>query len=615
MTSGSCHKYQYVVSDNVGNSHTATSANVVKVQASCGSQLISNGGFENGATIAPWTSSPGSGVVTNTGAVAARTGTWKALLGGQGTDATETLTQQVTIPANCTATLSYWLRITTSETSHPWDFFRAEVTHGGGTTILQTLSDSDASGGYVQRTADLSAYAGQTVTLRFLSDEDGSIVTSFWLDDVSLATAAVPEQTYFDAVDGTSGLLSYYRLGEATPSADTMTGSTGATLQSRTGEIGASWTKHPVSSADAVLTNAGRVRKAGTNTMGSLYYTSATPASANYLVEADVRAATTLANDMAGVVGRLDTSNVNGTYYYARYEQTTQVWVLFRVVNGGWAWLGQSGTQVLAPGTTYRLGLKMSGSTISVLVNGVVQFAVADGSPINAAGRGGIALGFHGANTTTVTDSAGIHLDNFQITPQLADSKGTNHGDYLGGPTLGVTGAIDDDANTAASFDGSDDFGSVTRQISGNFSIELWFKSTQGIGAGTQWWSGAGLVDGEVAGATNDFGVSLRADGKVLAGVGTPDVTIASTVGGYNDGNWHHVVFTRTQASGALALYVDGEPAGTATGSTGTLSSPANLNFGRIQAGNNHLVGSLDEVALYNTALSAATVSAHYAAR
>ena len=35
---------------------------------------------------------------------------------------------------------------------------------------------------------DLSAYAGQTITLRFQSDEDTGLQTSFWLDDVALTT-------------------------------------------------------------------------------------------------------------------------------------------------------------------------------------------------------------------------------------------------------------------------------------------------------------------------------------------------------------------------------------------------------------------------------------------
>ena len=115
VSTTACYKYQYAVSDNVGNTHTATSASVVKVNIPCGAQLLGNPGFESGAVT--WTAS--AGVITNGGSVAARTGTWKALLGGNGTDTTENLSQDVYLPANCTATLTYYLRVTTSESSGP----------------------------------------------------------------------------------------------------------------------------------------------------------------------------------------------------------------------------------------------------------------------------------------------------------------------------------------------------------------------------------------------------------------------------------------------------------------------------------------------------------------
>ena len=99
---------------------------------------------------------------------------------------------------------------------------------------------------------------------------------------------------------------------------------------------------------------------------------------------------------MAGVVGRLDTANTNGTYYYLRYEQTNLVWVLYKVVSGTWTWLGQSGTQTLSTGTTYRVALDMTGTSIRALVDGTQVVSVTDSS-ITAAGRGGIALGFHGS--------------------------------------------------------------------------------------------------------------------------------------------------------------------------------------------------------------------------
>ena len=122
-----------------------------------------------------------------------------------------------------------------------------------------------------------------------------------------------------------------------------------------------------------------------------------------------------------------------------------------------------------------------------------------------------------------------------------------------------------------------------------------------------------GLIDADASGSANDFGISL-CSGKIIAGVGNPDVNIVTSAT-YNNGAWHHVVFTRTQSSGAMALYVDGASAGTATGSVNLLNSQATLNFGRSADGVNYFPGSLDEIAVYTTALSPAIVAAHYNAR
>ena len=418
--------------------------------------------------------------------------------------------------------------------------------------------------------------------------------------------------SYLATINGEASLLGYWRLGEATTSSDTFTGTAGATLQSRPGEIGATWTKQAISSMDAVITSAGRIRRNGATgpTAGAVYYSSAVPGSADYTVEADVYVASLLTNDLIGIAGRLDRAIANGTFYAAVYDRSSQMWTLVSVVNGTSVVLGQSTAQPLTAGATYRLALDMTGSTIRVLVNGVQQVSVVNAA-ITTAGRGGVVTGF-GAASTTVTDTTGMHLDNFTVTPPLADTMGTNNGDYLNGPTLGVPGAIVGDSNTAALFDGANDYGTVLRQISDNFSIEFWFKSTQLFGTTcTSWWQGAGLVDAEVNGSSNDFGVSLCA-GKVVAGVGpSPDVSIVSP-GGYGDGLWHHVVFARTRTSGALQLYVDGVSVGSATGSTVSLTSPTNINFGRIQTGTFYFAGSLDEVAVYSTALSQAAVTAHF---
>lgn len=191
-----------------------------------------------------------------------------------------------------------------------------------------------------------------------------------------------------------------------------------------------------------------------------------------------------------------------------------------------------------------------------------------------------------------------------------------NNGTYVNTPTVGVAGAIAGDANTAVEFDGTADYASAARQISADLSIELWVKSTQNFSNDqgqphcTYWWQGAALIDADKIGPGRDFGLSM-CSGKIIAGVGSPDVNIVTSAT-FNDGAWHHVVFTRTQTTGAMTLYVDGVSVGTATGSTQLLDSTATLNIARSTGATNYFAGSMDEIALYNTVLTPATVSAHY---
>jgi subtilisin family serine protease len=148
--------------------------------------LLVNPGFESGAT--GWSAT--SGVVTNDSGAPARTGSWKAWFNGYGTTHTDTLSQNVTVPAASSATLSFHLYVSSQETtsSTAYDTFRVQVTSGGTTTTLATYSNLNKGSSYVQRTLNMSAYTGKTVTLRFVGTEDSSLATSFVVDDTSLTT-------------------------------------------------------------------------------------------------------------------------------------------------------------------------------------------------------------------------------------------------------------------------------------------------------------------------------------------------------------------------------------------------------------------------------------------
>jgi hypothetical protein len=143
----------------------------------------------------------------------------------------------------------------------------------------------------------------------------------------------------------------------------------------------------------------------------------------------------------------------------------------------------------------------------------------------------------------------------------------------------------------------------LTRPVQDDFTIFCLYRSSQGIGTAANFFSGAGLVNGEVAGVTDDFGTSLNASGQILAGTGEPDTTAASATG-YNDGQPHEFTFVRTESTGAIALYVDGTLSATATGGTETLTAPGQLILGAQQTLINYLSGDIAEVKIYDSALA-----------
>ncbi len=88
------------------------------------------------------------------------------------------------------ATLSFWLRTDTAETgSTVYDTMRAQVVDGSTVTTLATYSNVGTNATYTQKSFNLTAYKGRTVTIRFTMTEDSSLQTSFVVDDTALATS------------------------------------------------------------------------------------------------------------------------------------------------------------------------------------------------------------------------------------------------------------------------------------------------------------------------------------------------------------------------------------------------------------------------------------------
>ncbi|GIG62899.1 hypothetical protein Lfu02_72710 [Longispora fulva] len=180
--------YTITVTGAGSATHTATySLTVNGTGPGCtgAGQKFGNPGFESGTT--PWTASTGV-IRAGTTAQPAHGGTQLALLGGKGTTNTTTLSQQVAVPTGCTTyTLSFWLHIDTKETTTSTQYDKLTVKVGSAT--LATYSNLNKATGYAQKTFNMAAYAGQTVTITFTGTEDISLATNFVIDDTALTVS------------------------------------------------------------------------------------------------------------------------------------------------------------------------------------------------------------------------------------------------------------------------------------------------------------------------------------------------------------------------------------------------------------------------------------------
>jgi glucose/arabinose dehydrogenase/PKD repeat protein len=182
---------QHAVTPTADATYTATFT-----PSTCSSaQLLTNPGFESGATGWTQASTLGFSPITKaTSTQPAHSGSYVAWFDGNGSKDTDSVSQAVTVPAGCKATLSYWLHVDTTEkttTAKP-DTFTVQALNSSGAVLgtVGTFSNLNKASGYTQHTADLSAYAGQHITLKFTGTETDTSggTTNFVLDDTSLTT-------------------------------------------------------------------------------------------------------------------------------------------------------------------------------------------------------------------------------------------------------------------------------------------------------------------------------------------------------------------------------------------------------------------------------------------
>lgn len=206
----------------------------------------------------------------------------------------------------------------------------------------------------------------------------------------------------------------------------------------------------------------------------------------------------------------------------------------------------------------------------------------------------------------------------------MADATtNARNGTYAGsGVTYHVAPATGD-SDYAVAYDNVNGYSQVANLLpNGDFSVAFFFKTSMASGFKGDT-SAAALVstwDGNAnTGAANFISLNME------TGYNHPLGTISwrskhlyfATPSAYNNGAWHHVVYTYSIATGTVDIYVDGtlQASGSATGDNP--AGPANLAFAATT--NNGASpapwynGDLDEVSFYTYVLTAAQVSNLYA--
>ncbi|MGW0084547.1 LamG-like jellyroll fold domain-containing protein [Streptomyces sp. NPDC003393] len=196
-------------------------------------------------------------------------------------------------------------------------------------------------------------------------------------------------------------------------------------------------------------------------------------------------------------------------------------------------------------------------------------------------------------------------------------SSGDDSGVHWNAPTQAVAGGAAGSGRSIA-YTGSQSewtYSDRLRSAPSTFSLELWFRTTSTTG---------GKLIGfgnkvQLVSSRYDRHVYMTDSGRLVFGVRADTARTITTVHSYNDGKWHHVV--ATQGSNGLKLYVDGSLRASNPHTTGNQPSTGywrvggdNLDGWANKPTSRFYTGQLDEVAVYDKALTASQVLAHYTA-
>ena len=147
-------------------------------------QLL-NANFEDGRTGWAEASTDSHVIIRTDQPVTAHSGSWVAWLGGVKNNISS-ITQQVLVPSSAPY-LAYYHYIASSDVcGYDQAFLFANLTQ----VTTYDLCSSQSTNGWVKRVVNLSAFAGQTISLQIRVETDSTLNSNLFIDDVSFQNSA-----------------------------------------------------------------------------------------------------------------------------------------------------------------------------------------------------------------------------------------------------------------------------------------------------------------------------------------------------------------------------------------------------------------------------------------
>ncbi len=195
-------------------------------------------------------------------------------------------------------------------------------------------------------------------------------------------------------------------------------------------------------------------------------------------------------------------------------------------------------------------------------------------------------------------------LDDGSGTVAVESSGKSSNGTLSGNPAWSKTGML----GGCLTFDGVDDYVTVIGSWQfAQYTLATWFRIDGGTG--TQRDLLSWCTDAPLHGVLIEIGTNETMRYLHRAPIGNSGGPSIYSTAGYTDHTWHHLAAVHSATN--MTLFIDGVQAATQSDTTQFDAPVTRLFMGTLSAGNSSprwLPGALDDVQMYNRALSAAEV-------